>query len=109
MSYAPFPSNDGSDQQDPARVTGLRLRDAQQIAADRLDGGGDGSLKDALADVIANGTPRDDIKRLIDRIGAAPGSRKPRRRGGTVASYLFTRPAKSGFAWSGWRWTRLTS
>ena len=71
MSYAPFPSNDGSDQQDPARVTGLRLRDAQQIAADRLDGGGDGSLKDALADVIANGTPRDDIKRLIDRIGAA--------------------------------------
>ena len=71
MSYAPFPSNDGSDQQDPARVTGLRLRDAQQIAADRLDGGGDGSLKDALADVIANGTPRDDIERLTDRIGAA--------------------------------------
>ena len=71
MSYAPFPSNDGSDQQDPARVTGLRLRDAQQIAANRLDSGGDGSLKDALADVIANGTPRDDIERLTDRIGAA--------------------------------------
>ena len=71
MSYAPFPSNDGSDQQDPARVPGLRLRDAQQIAANRLDGGGDGTLKDALADVIANGTPRDDIERLTDRIGAA--------------------------------------
>jgi hypothetical protein len=71
MSYAPFPSNDGSDQQDPARVTGLRLRDAQQIAANRLDSGGDGSLKDALADVIANGTPRDDIEHLTDRIGAA--------------------------------------
>ncbi len=71
MSYAPFPSNDGSDQQDPARVTGLRLRDAQQIAANRLDSGGDGSLKDALADVIAKGTPRDDIERLTDRIGAA--------------------------------------
>jgi hypothetical protein len=71
MSYAPFPSNDGSDQQDPARVTGLRLRDAQQIAASRLDSGGDGSLKNALADVIAKGAPRDDIERLTDRIGAA--------------------------------------
>ena len=52
-------------------MTGLRLRDAEQIAANRLDRGGDGSLKDALADVIANGTPRDDIERLTDRIGAA--------------------------------------
>src|SRR5262245_52481355 len=72
MSYAPFPSNDGSEPQDATtRTASLRLRDAEKIAADRLDSGGDGSLKDALADVIANGTPRDDIERLTDRIGAA--------------------------------------
>jgi hypothetical protein len=71
MSYAPFPSNDGSEPQDTTRAAGLRLRDAEKIAANRLDGGGDGSLKDALADVVANGTPRDDIERLTDRIGAA--------------------------------------
>jgi hypothetical protein len=48
----------------------MRLKDAEKIAADRLEGG-DGSLKDALADVVANSLPSDEIARLTDRIGAA--------------------------------------
>ena len=71
MSYAPFPSTTARTAADPARVTGLRLKDAQQIAADRLEG------RRRLAERCARRrhrqrlTPRDDIARLTDRIGAA--------------------------------------
>jgi hypothetical protein len=69
MSSAPFPSNDGSEPDDATPATGLRLKDAEKIAADRLEGG-DGSLQEALAGVVAN-SPRDEIESLTDRIGAA--------------------------------------
>jgi hypothetical protein len=69
MSHAPFPSNNGSEPHDSTPSTGLRLRDAEKIAADRLEGSG-GSLQEALAGVVAN-SPRDEIESLTDRIGAA--------------------------------------
>ncbi len=70
MPLTPFPSDDGTEPRDPTPVSGMRLKDAEKIAADRLEGG-DGSLKDALADVVANSLPSDEIARLTDRIGAA--------------------------------------
>ena len=69
MSSARFPSDDGSEPHDSTPVTGLRLTDAEKIAADRLEGG-DGSLQEALAGVVTN-APRDEIESLTDRIGAA--------------------------------------
>jgi hypothetical protein len=69
MSYARFPSDDGSEPHDSTSATGLRLKDAEKIAADRLEGG-DGSLQEALAGVVAR-SPRDEIESLTDRIGAA--------------------------------------
>jgi hypothetical protein len=69
MSSARFPSDDGSEPHDSTPVTGLRLTDAEKIAADRLEGG-DGSLQEALAGVVAS-SPRDEIESLTDRIGAA--------------------------------------
>jgi hypothetical protein len=69
MSSAPFPANEGSEPHDSTPATGLRLKDAEKIAADRLEGSG-GSLQEALAGVVAN-SPRDEIESLTDRIGAA--------------------------------------
>ena len=70
MAYPPFPPDDGGEPSDATRGASVRLSDAAQIAADRLDLIGDGSLKDALAGVVANGT-QDEIERLTNRIGAA--------------------------------------
>jgi hypothetical protein len=88
MSYAPFPLNDGSNSYDPVRTERLRLKDAEKIAAERLDIRGDGTLKEALADVgpsLAASIERsvrfdvnpavmsavDEIERLTGRIEAA--------------------------------------
>lgn len=69
MSYAPFPSNASPAH---ARSASLRLGDAAQIAAERLETSGDGSLKEALAGAVASkDAPADDIQNLADRIEAA--------------------------------------
>jgi hypothetical protein len=70
MAYPLFPPKDGGEPSDATRDAGVRLSDAAQTATDRLDLDGDGSLKEALAVVVANGT-QDEIERLTNRIGAA--------------------------------------
>jgi hypothetical protein len=73
MAYAPFPPDDGTEPSPATRDADARASDETQIAADRQDIEDDGSLKDTLADVVANGT-QDEIERLTDRIGAAQAS-----------------------------------
>jgi hypothetical protein len=71
MAYAHFPSNDGSEFHESVQSARFRLRDAEKIAADRLETGGDGTLKEALASVDPSYTPPNEIERLTDRIEAA--------------------------------------
>ena len=73
MAYPPLPPNEGGEPSDATRAAGVRLTDAEQAEADRLDLNGEASLKDALADIVANGT-QDEIERLASRIGAARGT-----------------------------------
>jgi hypothetical protein len=73
MAYPPFTPNEGDEPSDATRDAGVRPTDAEQAAADQLDLSGEASLKDALADVVANGT-QDEIERLTSRIGAAQGT-----------------------------------
>src|SRR4029078_13390535 len=55
MSYAPTASNDENQQLDQNRSAPFRLSDTESIASGRLQVEGDGSLKDALAGIGANG------------------------------------------------------
>jgi hypothetical protein len=71
MAYAHFPSNDGSEFHDPIQSARFRLRDTEKIAADRLETGGDGTLKEALAGVDPSFRPTNEVERLTDRIEAA--------------------------------------
>jgi hypothetical protein len=49
MAPMPVPPESGGDDDVRARPQGLRLSDAEGIAADRLDGAAEGSLQEALA------------------------------------------------------------
>ncbi len=69
MSDALFPPDAGMDAFDPPQPRGLRLGDAETIAADRLDDTGDGSLKEALGDVSVT-DPDEGVARLSERIDA---------------------------------------
>jgi hypothetical protein len=71
MSYAPTASNDENQQLDQNRSAPFRLSDTESIASGRLQVEGDGSLKDALAGIGANGSPGNEVDRLTDRIEAA--------------------------------------
>ena len=69
---------------------GLRLSDAAADCNRPAGLDGDGSLKEALADVVANGT-QDEIERLTNRIGAAQAAYTARRRCVVTAA-----PGRSG-------------
>ena len=49
MAPMPVPPESGGDDDVRARPQGLRLSDAEGIAAERLDGAAEGSLQEALA------------------------------------------------------------
>jgi hypothetical protein len=70
MAYPPLPPKEGGEPSDATRGAGVRLGDAGQITADKLDLNDDRPLEDALAGAVANGT-QDEIQRLTKRIGAA--------------------------------------
>ena len=70
MSQAPLPPIRGEDVHDPVQPKGLRLSDAESIAADLLDSADDGSLRGALADVVADEDAGPAGPRLADRIEA---------------------------------------
>ncbi|KAB2912087.1 MAG: hypothetical protein F9K29_20470 [Hyphomicrobiaceae bacterium] len=69
MSDVLFPPDAGMNAPGPPQPRGLRLGDAETIAADRLDDAADGSLKEALADVSVT-DPDQGVARLSDRIDA---------------------------------------
>jgi hypothetical protein len=98
MSYAPFPSNDGGRMSNSAQSTNLRLADAEKIATNRLDFGGNGSLEEALADVRVQPLPRspnEELDQLADRIEAAQAGYNP----ATFSSSLpFLAETSFGFA-----------
>src|ERR1700674_5239764 len=49
MAPMPVPPDDGGDDNDSGLQQGLRLSDAEEIAASRLDGAAEGSLREAWA------------------------------------------------------------
>jgi hypothetical protein len=56
MAPMPVPPHDGGDDRISGRPQGLRLSDAEEIAARRLDGAAEGSLREALAVASARST-----------------------------------------------------
>ena len=70
MATMPVPPGLGGDDNDSEPRQSLRLSDAEEIAAERLDGAAEGSLKEALATAAAE-EEGDTGSQLADRIGAA--------------------------------------
>lgn len=98
MAPMPVPPESGGDDDVRARPQGLRLSDAEGIAADRLDGAAEGSLQEALAvaeadkagyaaphpadgiGAVGEGYASGPLVRLIDERsadGSRPRTRKP--------------------------------
>ncbi len=98
MAPMPVPPESGGDDDVRARPQGLRLSDAEGIAADRLDGAAEGSLQEALAvaeadeagytaphpadgiGAVGEGYASGPLVRLIDERsadGGRPRTRKP--------------------------------
>src|SRR5438552_156896 len=71
MAPMPVPPVDGGDDPVSGLQQGLRLSDAEEIAAHRLNGVAEGSLREALAIVAADdtGNPRPQLADRIEAVG----------------------------------------